>query len=772
MRLLLLQNSTHCFHHLFLAGNITDTRLCLSEGNYTAGFCTLPVGSHWLRSIVAKQQPAYVKADFHPDPFYKAYTSTEDEIACHRGEGPAGKFGAETSDCDSPLLLINATFDWVDKHLKDSIDFIIWTGDSARHDNDEQVPRTEDQIVDLNKLLVEKFAEVFGKKDVDDDPINDFTIPIIPNFGNNDILPHNIFTPGPNRWTRKYTKIWGQLIPEEQHHVFERGGYFFVEAIPNQLAIFSLNTLYFFNSNTAVDGCAQKSEPGYEQMDWLRIQLQLMRLKGMKALIIGHVPPARTENKMSWDETCWHKYTYWMEQYRDVVVGALYGHMNIDHFMLQDSKKVKDKVMNGLEATLHSPEPDDEFSVQSSAEYLSDLRAGWRKLPDSDGIELGSTAADGDRLLQGSKKRKKKPKRSKEQKFYNKIGGEWGERYSLTLVGGSVVPNYFPSMRVFEYNVTGVNAVESPSGLPQLISDNEDVNELVRESQGRNNQSEHEQLKKKPIKPKKPKYHFTPPLPPSKAAPPGPAYSRQTFTLLGYKQYFANLTTINNDFHSDPDITGENSFSPDTQQVPQETLSWESAGPSQPRPEAMDNQDGEMGTEKWHPGKHKYVFKSQSLPECGDADSLNSGKRPHPKKLHRKFNFEVEYDTRSDSVYNLTDLTVLSYIDLASRLGRYKPRRQSHAWESPVELHSRPGNMEGGDDDQTGYPRTGIEESAGQSDEVNPTTTAKKHNKKKSKKERKRAKRKELEDLWFTFVRRAYIGSKDEEYLREVFGHR
>ena len=626
--------------------------------------------------------------------------------------------------------------------------------------------------MELNKLLVGKFAEVFGKKHVDDDSINDFTIPVVPSFGNNDILPHNIFTPGPNRWTRIYTKIWRQLIPEEQHHVFERGGYFFVEAIPNQLAIFSLNTMYFFNSNTAVDGCAQKSEPGYEQMDWLRIQLQLMRLKGMKALIIGHVPPARTENKMrmSWDETCWHKYTYWMEQYRDVVVGGLYGHMNIDHFMLQDSKKVKDKVMNGLMANLQSPEPGDEFSAESSAEYLSDLRAGWRKLPDSEGIDFRANVAHDDSALHGSKKRKKRPKKSKEQKFYDKVGGEWGERYSLTLVSGSVVPNYFPSMRVFEYNVTGVNAHRSTNGLPQTVLDNEDdMNKFDQKSQGSNAHSKHEQLQKKPIKPKKPQYHFTPPLPPSKAAPPGPAYSPQTFTLLGYTQYFANLTTINNDFHSDSDNVAEDSLSLDTQVGPQGIPAWGSAGPSQPSPEHMEHQDGEIGKQKWHPGKHKYVNKSQRLPERGNADSLDRGKRPHPKKFHRKFNFEVEYDTRSDTVYNLTDLTVLSYIDLASRLGRYKPRKHGYAWELPVELHSRPENMDAGDGEQTGCPETGVEDIAGRSDQIDQTRTAPKHNKKKSKKERKRAKRKVLEDLWFTFVRRAYIGSKDEEELREVF---
>lgn len=93
---------------------------------------------------------------------------------------------------------------------------------------------------------MEKFIEVWGKPDGldDDDPYNDFVIPIVPTLGNNDVLPHNIFLEGPNVWTREYQNLWRQFIPEEQGHQFQRGGWFYVEVIPNQLAVISLNTLY------------------------------------------------------------------------------------------------------------------------------------------------------------------------------------------------------------------------------------------------------------------------------------------------------------------------------------------------------------------------------------------------------------------------------------------------------------------------------------------------------------------------------------------------
>merc|ERR1711964_636886 len=108
------------------------------------------------------------------------------------------------------------------------------------------------------------------------------------------------------------------------------------------------------------------------------------------------------------------------------------------------------------------------------------------------------------------------------------------------------------------------------------------------------------------------------PSPPAKSSPPGPAYSPQPLTLLGYTQYFANLTYINHDSY-------------------------------------VGNEEAEA--DKWHEGKHK-------------------GKHPKDKVPHPKpFKFQVEYDTFTDPVYKLKDLTVRSYIKLAHRIGQYKPRK-------------------------------------------------------------------------------------------------
>src|SRR5271155_5418489 len=147
------------------------------------------------------------RADLHPDPFYTIHSSTEEGIACHRGSGPAGTYGAETSDCDSPFALINETFKWIEKSLRETVDFVVWTGDSARHDSDEEIPRSTEQVLSLNRYIAGKFAEVFGNGKDEEDPTHDMLIPVIPTFGNNDILPHNILLAGPNKWLHEYTDV-------------------------------------------------------------------------------------------------------------------------------------------------------------------------------------------------------------------------------------------------------------------------------------------------------------------------------------------------------------------------------------------------------------------------------------------------------------------------------------------------------------------------------------------------------------------------------------
>ncbi|ESZ91247.1 hypothetical protein SBOR_8369 [Sclerotinia borealis F-4128] len=677
--------------------------------------------------------------DLHQDPHYKAFSSTDEDDACHRGKGTAGTYGAETSDCDTPHTLVDATFKWIKENVRDSVDFVVWTGDSARHDSDEKIPRIQSEVLDTNRKIADKFLETFGDGE-------DLSIPVISTFGNNDILPHNILLSGPNKWLKTYTDIWDKFIPEEQRHGFQRGGWYYVEVIPKKLAVFSLNTLYFFSHNAAVDGCALRSEPGYEHMEWLRIQLQFMRDRGMKVILTGHVPPARTDSKSLWDETCWQKYTLWLQQYRDIIIGGLYGHMNIDHFMIHDTKDIDLLLFGGKSVAPPRALMDDEFTIQSAGDYLEDLREDWSVLPNPKNLpismDIGEEDLDYSELYNASdekkikkdkkgKKSKKDKKKDKKRKELKKFGGPWGERFIVTNVGPSIVPNYFPTLRVIEYNITGLD--DTATWSDSLVESSEQIDWLDQEDEDRfnvdanvdstdyiyaNDDNASAEKKKKHHKDKKKIKNPTPsnpgfiiPSPPSKDAPPGPAYSPQSLTLLGYTQYFANLTYINN-----LEMTSEES-------------------------------DDEIDTEKWRNGKH-----GGKVPKDDD---------PNPRAFH----YQVEYDTFTDPIYKLKDMTVKSYLKLAHRIGKYKPQKGDRVKDGDIleEPEVYEDDIENRDNDKKpAY----IPEDESIEDPENHDIDAEKKKPKKHKKKKHHRKQKEKNRVWLSFVQRAFVGTLDEDDIK------
>ncbi|KAF1840968.1 Endopolyphosphatase [Cucurbitaria berberidis CBS 394.84] len=703
--------------------------------------------------------------DLHPDPFYKTYSSTTADAACHRHHGPAGIYGAETSGCDSPHSLINQTFKWINDNIKDDIDFVIWTGDSARHDNDEKIPRTQKQVIQQNEFMVSKFAEVFARPDGHDAPTNDFVIPVVPTFGNNDIMPHNIFLDGPNRWTTKYLDIWRNFIPEAQRHQFQQGGWFSVEVIPGKLAVISLNTIYFFTSNSGVDGCASKHEPGYEHMEWLRIQLQILRDRGMKAILMGHVPPARVDSKESWDETCWQKYTLWVQRYRDIIVGSLYGHMNIDHFMLQDFESINKDTKKGRmasSAALQSESSDSialledgEVTVASASDYLLDLRQAWAQLPAPPAksntrsktfFEKYGNFSISEWFWSKTKIPAKDGKAGKgeKRKYLDKIGGRYAENYAVTHVAPSVVPNYFPTLRIFEYNITGLEHVlvpsasvheeltspGGPSEQPSVV-DNEFLDDLeyLRDVDTKVRRKHRGKKHKKGPR----KYKFKVPKGPSKSAPPGPAYSPQVFTWTCYVQYFANLTNINNDF-----VHPQQGLKHPTKPHDQTILNPTSTNDLTPHTifGIAISLDGEIENKSWKEGKH----------------GKHQGKKPRPEPHPKEFEYEVEYDTKKDKGFK--DLTVRRWVEYARKIGR------GDAKAADVEEYDEHEDEEYEEYEEEQLANENVDE---QDYSAELTTGGKK-------KHKKHKKRKHASKEWFTFVKRAFVGTMDPHEIKEVFG--
>lgn len=396
----------------------------------------------------------------------------------------------------------------------------------------------------------------------------------------------------------------------------------------------------------------------------------------MKAIISGHVPPARNDDKTNWDETCWQKYALWMRQYRDVIIGSLYGHMNIDHFMLQDFHNIRFDVMNGA-ATPESfaSIEGNAFSAASEANYLVSLRKIWSNLPRAPGKESS------------------KHQRKQNERFEEKIGGEWAERYAVSHVAPSIVPNYFPTLRIFEYNTTGLDLDSISEKLPVLVEPDKamlDEDAIVDANKNK--------------KKKRPK--FIVPDGPSKSAPPGPAYSPQTLSLLGYKQYYANLTYIQDDFEPSPNAS--------------------------------------LDEARWRKGKHH-------------------GKNPkHREPQPRRFEYELEYDTMAHGdAYGMGNgTTVRKWVELAARIGRPNSGGSSGPSEAIPELV---------DDFEETDVAESIEliESVDvhwASDEMKMIMkTKKKH---KGKKKHKHGKN----ELWGAFVERATVGTLGPQEVDARFG--
>ncbi|KFY73800.1 hypothetical protein V499_06126 [Pseudogymnoascus sp. VKM F-103] len=645
--------------------------------------------------------------DLHPDPYYKPHTSL---TTCHRTPGPSLPYGTPLSDCDSPPTLVNATLSWIDAHLP-AVDFVIWTGDSARHDRDEQIPRTAAEITDANTELADAFREAFADKGV----------PVVPTLGNNDILPHNILLGGPNKWLQTYGRVWHHFIPEVQRHGFQRGGWFTVEVIPGRLAVVSLNTLYFFERNSGVDGCASRSEPGWEQMEWLGIQLGFMRDRGVKAILMGHVPPARTGGKKLWDESCWGRYVVWVERYRDVVVGGAWGHMNIDHFLLQKGKKGVKALMGpqGEEAVEGWAIGDmgGDVAIASVDEYLQELRDGFAKVPDPRDALAGEVEGEG------------RGERKKRKRALKRMGGEWAERYQVSLVSPSVVPNYFPSLRVVEYNVSGLDAgvgevkeraTATSWRLPGEDEDEDEDGEFEEEDSDDEDEEEggdahadgkkhkKKKNKKKHRKPKHPDLKIPPP--PPRGSPPGPAYSPQPLSWTGYTQYFANLTRI---------------------------------------AEAEAAADAAAA-----------VADSNSVDVSGDGKGKNGkggkGGKDKPKGDGGEFKYEIEYTTFNDSKgFALPDLTVRSFLGLAHRIGRAKGGISSFAEVDDAEVDTEVDAED--DEEEAGLVDKAWSWLSGSEDDGVDAEG------KKMKNNGKKGKGKKSERAWKVFVNRAFVGTGAEK---------
>ncbi|KAJ3299369.1 Endopolyphosphatase [Borealophlyctis nickersoniae] len=263
-------------------------------------------------------------SDIHIDESY--LEGSDPATQCHRvntvdaTKNRAGKYGALNSICDTPQGLMDETFQWIKDNHAD-VDFVIYTGDSARHDRDTKQPRQSSEVLNEHKIIVDKVLQTF-----------DLTkTKFIPTWGNNDQFKYGEMAGANDPIIGNVTEIWKPLgLGLETKPEWNKGGYFSYQVAPG-LTVFSLNSMLLFNTNKFSSDCATAGSPGGDMLNWLTSQLDQLRAQGKKAYVMQHVPPQDASGKKLYWPGCDARYTNVLGSYADVILASFHGHTNSDY---------------------------------------------------------------------------------------------------------------------------------------------------------------------------------------------------------------------------------------------------------------------------------------------------------------------------------------------------------------------------------------------------------------------------------------------------------
>ncbi|GAB5588785.1 hypothetical protein Unana1_03685 [Umbelopsis nana] len=247
---------------------------------------------------------------------------------CHQknkdnSKNTAGEFGTLGSDCDSPVSLVQSTFDQLKKSTFQDVDFIIYTGDTARHDRDQQLKRTDKDVLLDHKTVLSFFSKTFDLSKTK----------LIPCIGNNDIFMHDEFNIAQKDTLSK--SLLGELgalwkpLKLNLTSTFTSGGYF-VQQIPGGPTIISVNSMYFYTKNSDVPDCDTQGSAGAVQMQWLETQLQHAHDSHHKVYIMSHVPPVG-KSSILYKPKCYKQYVQLLGQYSGTIASHMTGHTNDDN---------------------------------------------------------------------------------------------------------------------------------------------------------------------------------------------------------------------------------------------------------------------------------------------------------------------------------------------------------------------------------------------------------------------------------------------------------
>ncbi|KAJ3122699.1 Endopolyphosphatase [Nowakowskiella sp. JEL0407] len=296
--------------------------------------------------------------DIHYDPLYVANASAESlcHVETENAKSDTYPYGQRGSECDSPLLLVSEVFKSLKTNLRSQLGsselgFILWSGDSARHDRDDKNPRNASELLHQNEKVVSLFTN----------HVNVSSTLVIPSIGNWDVYPSNDFGVDDINGDKlkKLFEVWKPLFTNSDGVVdskirvtFEQGGYFARVVVPGKLAVISINTLSYFNLNEAIGDCApipgnfdvpDSNHPGDVQNRWIVDYLRKSRLTGMKIMIVGHVPPVTNSGPNYYPE-CLQSWASISGEFSDVILSQYFGHINRDTVSFVVAPKLKTTV--------------------------------------------------------------------------------------------------------------------------------------------------------------------------------------------------------------------------------------------------------------------------------------------------------------------------------------------------------------------------------------------------------------------------------------------
>ena len=326
-------------------------------------------------------------SDIHYDPYY----ATKDAVraayntkaVCNSTSVPSvGSIG-----CDSPKALIDSALEYASE-IAASPSFIILSGDSIRHGVDmlyassnhegnesrvgnevEMAAKSEYHIDAMEKAgdIINELASIFAEAFPD--------VEIIVSLGNNDVVPdyylqlqqcdtstkamtpedsgmlgiiYNALLGNTQGQSSDNIQVGeqrkGQSLLSAEDSTYLKGGYY-SRVLPDGLTVLSINTVLY--STIFGPEPLNADDPG-GQFAWMRNMLINIRERGnSQAIIVGHIPPAngllnshikvfnvvgRFRHTQLWKEKYINAYYEIIQEFDDVIVGQLFGHLHSDEF--------------------------------------------------------------------------------------------------------------------------------------------------------------------------------------------------------------------------------------------------------------------------------------------------------------------------------------------------------------------------------------------------------------------------------------------------------